>query len=509
MFQILDGRTSFWQWDLGQRLVVADDVCNQVHFCNRTDDCSLVCEVYEENGQRLVDVPNILLQTAATITVFAYVHTANEGRTKHSKQFIVLPRSKPADYIYTETEVLTVEQAVEDALQAAKESGDFKGEQGEQGVQGERGERGEQGSQGESGLHGDTPCVAMRYDKDTGDLAYCVTYATERNEPDKTAVEVWDNTKADFLPDDYPPMLTDGTGEYEGMLVYSVNSSHIPAGMTRKLINLKILRNINKAVLRLKIKYLSVALPDGTEVKPKLFVSDVWETPNVFGADYAVTDEDGNPVGNPMAGLELNKWYVVYITANGDADFQMWAVWQHIEELMIEAVIKDVELLHHEAMPAYLQSNSGNCAPMSLYKTAGGGWQYVYSSFAETGSTMNTAYYRRLSMLLDAADYHEARFDFMYTKSDFKSETNCNLYADVPITVIDASGNVVANADRRLNTWYTAILKKADGSTLPKKFDLYPQGYADGTASGMLNIEMQIKNCRAYKRILNIKEMLA
>lgn len=137
MFQILDGRTSFWQWDLGQRLVVGDDVCNQVHFCNRTDNCSLVCEVYEENGQRLVDVPNILLQTAATITVFAYVHTANEGRTKHSEQFMVLQRTKPADYVYTETEVLTVEKAVEDALQAAKESGDFKGDKGDKGDAGQ------------------------------------------------------------------------------------------------------------------------------------------------------------------------------------------------------------------------------------------------------------------------------------------------------------------------------------------------------------------------------------
>jgi hypothetical protein len=133
MFQILDGRTAFWQWDLGQRLVVGDEVCNQVHFCNKTEDCSFVCEVYEENGQRLVDVPNILLRTALTITVFAYVHRANEGMTKHSDQFLVLPRTKPADYIYTETEVLTVEKAVEDALQAAKESGDFKGDKGDKG----------------------------------------------------------------------------------------------------------------------------------------------------------------------------------------------------------------------------------------------------------------------------------------------------------------------------------------------------------------------------------------
>lgn len=370
---------------------------------------------------------------------------------------------------------------------------------------GPQGEQGAQGIQGVSGLHGDTPCLDVRYDKATGDLAYCVTYTTENNEPDKTAIEIWDNTKADFLPEDYPAILTPGNGEYEGMLVYSVNESHIPAGMTRKLINLNILRNLNKAVVRLQIKYLSVSLPDGTTVKPKLFASDVWATPNVFGADYIVTDEAGNPVGNPMAGLELGKWYTVYITANGDADFYFWPVWDHIEELMIEAVIKDVELLHHEKMPAYLISNSGNCAPMSLYNAADGTLQYAYSSFYEAGSTANTAYYRRLSMKLDAADYYEARFDFMYTKSHYNGVTDCNLKADIPVTVVDANGNVVENTARKLNTWYTAIFKKADGSAIPKSFDLYPQGYRDGTTPGALEIEMRIKNCRAYKYLTTIK----
>lgn len=365
------------------------------------------------------------------------------------------------------------------------------------------------GEQGESGLHGDTPCVTMQYDKSTGDLSYCVTYATENNDQDKTAIDVWDNIHAGGLPDGIPPILCKGEGEYEGMLVYSVKDPLQQDGMTRKLLNFKINRNLNKSVLRFKIRYNMVTLPDGTVVKPKLFVSDEWIVPNVFGADYAVIDENGNPVGNPMLGLELYKWYTVYITANGDVDFQMWPVWNDIDELLIEAVIKDVELLHHETMPAYIRSNSGNCAPMSLYRTSSGTWEYTYSSFKEEGSTSNTAYSRRLSMKLDSADYVEARFDFMYTKSDFKGQTNCNFASDVPVTVVDAQGNVVASANRQLNTWYTAIFKKTNGTNLPKSFDMYPQGYTDGYGVGELNIEMQIKNCRAYKYVLNIKSLLS
>lgn len=356
----------------------------------------------------------------------------------------------------------------------------------------------------ENGLSGDTPSLTLRYDKSSGQLTYGVSYTNDSN-PETTAIEVWDNTHAGGLPENIPPILCEGEGEYKGMLVYSVKDPLQQDGMTRKLINFKINRNLNKSVLRFKIRYNTVALPDGTVVKPKLFVSDEWISPNVFGADYAVIDEIGNPVGNPMLGLELYKWYTVYVTANGDADFQMWPVWNDIDELLIEAVIKDVELLHHETMPAYIRANSGTCGPMSLYKSPDGTWEYTYSSFKAEGSTNNTAYYRRLSMKLDSSDYVEARFDFMYTKSDYRGTTNCNFASDVPVTVVDAQGNVVPAANRQLNTWYTAIFKKADGTNLPKSFDMYPQGHADGTSVGELNIEMQIKNCRAYRLLTTIQ----
>ena len=105
MFKIEDGREEFYQWDLDRRLIVDDASIVEVHFCNRTDECSLVCEVYDKNGERLVNVPNILLQTDWRINVYAYDGQA----TKHSTTFKVNRRSKPADYVYTETEVLRYE----------------------------------------------------------------------------------------------------------------------------------------------------------------------------------------------------------------------------------------------------------------------------------------------------------------------------------------------------------------------------------------------------------------
>ena len=101
MFEIYDGRAQFYQWDIDRKIVVADAAINEVHFCNRTDECSLICEVYDLDGVRVADVPNILLQENWRINVYAYDH----NYTKHCEVFDVVKRSKPADYVYTETEI--------------------------------------------------------------------------------------------------------------------------------------------------------------------------------------------------------------------------------------------------------------------------------------------------------------------------------------------------------------------------------------------------------------------
>lgn len=101
MFKIEDGRESFYQWDIDRRLIIEDSSINEVHFCNRTDSCSLVVDTYLEDNKCYANVPNILLQTDWKINVYAY----NGKYTKFSACYKVLSRTKPADYIYTETEI--------------------------------------------------------------------------------------------------------------------------------------------------------------------------------------------------------------------------------------------------------------------------------------------------------------------------------------------------------------------------------------------------------------------
>ena len=118
MFKIYDGREYFYQWDLDRKLVVEDPEITEVHFCNRTDNCSLVCETYVEDGVTLANVPNILLQTDWRIHVYAY----DGAHTKHDECYDVKSRTKPADYVYTETEVKTWEE-LEARIKALEESG--------------------------------------------------------------------------------------------------------------------------------------------------------------------------------------------------------------------------------------------------------------------------------------------------------------------------------------------------------------------------------------------------
>ena len=118
MFKIYDGREHFYQWDLDRKLIVEDPSIKEVHFCNRTDNCSLVCETYVEDGITLVNVPNILLQTDWKIHVYAY----DGSYTKHDECYEVKSRTKPSDYVYTETEIKNYEE-LENRIKELEEAG--------------------------------------------------------------------------------------------------------------------------------------------------------------------------------------------------------------------------------------------------------------------------------------------------------------------------------------------------------------------------------------------------
>lgn len=106
MFSIYDGRDKFYQWDKDRKLIVKDDTITEVHFANCLCPNARVCEVYDDEGIRLVDVPNALLTEYVDIRVWGYTGEM----TKHETVFEVVKRTKPDDYIYTPEEMATWEE---------------------------------------------------------------------------------------------------------------------------------------------------------------------------------------------------------------------------------------------------------------------------------------------------------------------------------------------------------------------------------------------------------------
>lgn len=101
LLSIEGGRSCLYQWDVDQRLEVMNDNVVTVQFDNAVTSPALVCDVYEENGMRYANVPNILLQQPWAIRAFGCC----SSRVRDVITCRVIRRERPEDYVYTETEV--------------------------------------------------------------------------------------------------------------------------------------------------------------------------------------------------------------------------------------------------------------------------------------------------------------------------------------------------------------------------------------------------------------------
>lgn len=118
---IKDDRKKFFQWDINQKIVVENEEAIEVHFTNTATTEALICEIYVEDGLRVANVPNILLQDYWNITAFAVCDIC----TREVAVFEVEKRAKPTDYVYTETEVKTwdrLEEEITNAINSLNEA---------------------------------------------------------------------------------------------------------------------------------------------------------------------------------------------------------------------------------------------------------------------------------------------------------------------------------------------------------------------------------------------------
>jgi hypothetical protein len=104
---ILNNKECFYQWDLNMKLTCDDfKVGDTIHFITVEHSEPLGMLTYQLDDKVVVDVPNILLQSAYPITAFRYICEGECVQTVDEATFKVVARCKPSDYIYEETEVL-------------------------------------------------------------------------------------------------------------------------------------------------------------------------------------------------------------------------------------------------------------------------------------------------------------------------------------------------------------------------------------------------------------------
>lgn len=110
MIRLDDEKDYLWQWDIGRRVKLRDVPENtKIHFSMVCDDADayVVFSYPDANGEMYANIPNILLQKHGCLSVYVYVEGADKKYCHCKKRFTIRKREKPADYIYTETELYT------------------------------------------------------------------------------------------------------------------------------------------------------------------------------------------------------------------------------------------------------------------------------------------------------------------------------------------------------------------------------------------------------------------
>lgn len=104
---IADGRGALWQWDTGRRVKITDgDGVKQIHYQNKCFGCSVDVDV---GADGTAIIPDELLQDCHTLTAYVYVTDDTGAYTMEQQDFIVHKRAKPAGYVFTPTDQMTLQ----------------------------------------------------------------------------------------------------------------------------------------------------------------------------------------------------------------------------------------------------------------------------------------------------------------------------------------------------------------------------------------------------------------
>lgn len=110
------------QWDIGRTVEISCPSLPdsfQAHFASWDSTEAMIIECTASNCKATIPIPNILLQRSADFAMWVYIKDGDKCETKKRIIFSVEARAKPADYVYTEIEILNYEKLISQAIEKA------------------------------------------------------------------------------------------------------------------------------------------------------------------------------------------------------------------------------------------------------------------------------------------------------------------------------------------------------------------------------------------------------
>ena len=102
-----------YQWDTERSINIMDIEISagiELHFCNVDSDDALIITPQIANGGFKAIIPDELLQRDVPIMIYVVDTNGASSQTIGAVRITVVPRPKPADYVYTPTEQLTIQE---------------------------------------------------------------------------------------------------------------------------------------------------------------------------------------------------------------------------------------------------------------------------------------------------------------------------------------------------------------------------------------------------------------
>ena len=114
MIKIKNG--TLYQWDLNRIVEIEDPqhLVTDVQIAKEGGEEALSVPIKKTGSKITCQIPNIFLQQTGKVEIFAITAT-EETRVSEYAEFCVMERPEPANYVYTESEVLTY-RALEEKL---------------------------------------------------------------------------------------------------------------------------------------------------------------------------------------------------------------------------------------------------------------------------------------------------------------------------------------------------------------------------------------------------------